>query len=329
MRDAINQYCARIGVDPLLVQGAGGNVSWKDGSTLWVKASGTWLADALKRDIFVPVALDGLTQSLAAGDFSVQPQALEGSTLKPSIETLLHALMPHRVVVHVHAVDVLAHLVRQDWLSSVAERAGDASTWASVGYFKPGAALAHAVWQALSSKPAARVVFLQSHGLVVGGATIGEVDQTLRDVVAGFRGQPGPASEGRSFDETSSAPAGWSAIPDASVQALALDERMSAYLQPAWALYPDHVVFLGARARFVQSTDELTRLAPDVSVAFVLGAGAFAYGELTAARLAQLRCYVDVISRQSAPDQLRTLSDDQIAELLNWDAERYRQSLSA
>ena len=39
-------YCARIGADPLLVQGAGGNASWKEAGTLWIKASGTWLADA-------------------------------------------------------------------------------------------------------------------------------------------------------------------------------------------------------------------------------------------------------------------------------------------
>jgi hypothetical protein len=48
---------ARVGRNMLLVQGAGGNSSIKDGDVLWVKASGTWLADADAKDIFVPVSL--------------------------------------------------------------------------------------------------------------------------------------------------------------------------------------------------------------------------------------------------------------------------------
>jgi rhamnose utilization protein RhaD (predicted bifunctional aldolase and dehydrogenase) len=46
LQASVINYCSTIGRDPLLVQGAGGNVSWKEGNTLWIKASGTWLADA-------------------------------------------------------------------------------------------------------------------------------------------------------------------------------------------------------------------------------------------------------------------------------------------
>ena len=51
-RISVEDFCSRIGADPLLVQGAGGNVSWKKGSVLWIKASGTWLAHA-KKTIFL------------------------------------------------------------------------------------------------------------------------------------------------------------------------------------------------------------------------------------------------------------------------------------
>lgn len=56
----LNELCrmsARVGRNILLVQGAGGNSSVKEDDVLWVKASGTWLADAEDKDIFVPVAL--------------------------------------------------------------------------------------------------------------------------------------------------------------------------------------------------------------------------------------------------------------------------------
>src|SRR5690348_5482698 len=122
MRTVIERFCARIGRDPLLVQGAGGNVSWKDGDTLWVKASGTWLAEATQKDIFVPVDLRQLRTATARGDFSVVPVPIRATILRPSIETLLHSLMSHRIVVHLHAVDVLAHLVRASFPASILER---------------------------------------------------------------------------------------------------------------------------------------------------------------------------------------------------------------
>ena len=49
----------------------------------------------------------------------------------------------------------------------------------------------------------------------------------------------------------------------------------------------------------------------------------------TAAQKCQLRCYYDVITRQGASDKLATLSDRQVSELLDWDAEKFRQILAS
>ena len=45
----------KYGRDSALIQGAGGNTSLKENGVLWVKASGCWLSDAIKNDIFVPI----------------------------------------------------------------------------------------------------------------------------------------------------------------------------------------------------------------------------------------------------------------------------------
>ena len=55
LSESVIDFCSDIGGDAFLVQGAGGNVSWKDGDTLWVKASGTWLSEAKYKEIFLPV----------------------------------------------------------------------------------------------------------------------------------------------------------------------------------------------------------------------------------------------------------------------------------
>ena len=76
----IKSYCAQIGSDPLLVQGAGGNVSWKDGNTLWIKGSGSWLSDALDDEIFIPVDLYNLNKAIKNSNFKFTPEVLYGAT---------------------------------------------------------------------------------------------------------------------------------------------------------------------------------------------------------------------------------------------------------
>jgi len=47
---------------------------------------------------------------------------------------------------------------------------------------------------------------------------------------------------------------------------------------------------------------------------------------LNEAKKAQLRCYAEILVRQPPGVALSILSLEQIDELLNWDAEKYRQS---
>ena len=78
----VKQFCARIGTDPLLVQGPGGNVSWKDDDVLWIKASGKWLAKACDEEIFVPVSLSYLQEAISNKNFSCSPLILGGTKLR-------------------------------------------------------------------------------------------------------------------------------------------------------------------------------------------------------------------------------------------------------
>ncbi len=110
--DDLRSMSARVGRNILLVQGAGGNSSIKDGDVLWVKASGTWLADANDKDIFVPVSLSAARAALERGDERVPLAHGAETALRASIETSLHALMPHPVVLHVHSVNTIAWAVR-------------------------------------------------------------------------------------------------------------------------------------------------------------------------------------------------------------------------
>lgn len=331
-RAHVEAFCASAGANPLLVQGAGGNASWKDGDTLWIKASGTWLADAQQQDIFVPVDLDALRVALSTGNFAVTPVVRGTSTLRPSIETVLHALMPHQVVVHVHAIDVLAHLVQRDWQDVLAKRIGTQMRWVAAGYRKPGAELAAEVAAALSGAEA-NVVFLENHGVVVGGASVQEVESTLeflqkamqlpaRPTCAGAAPAPPVSVDGAVFAPLAAGP----------VHCLAQDPGMFARLHDAWALYPDHVVFLGAEAPAWSTVEDFAAAlaggAPVPEFAIIAGVGVFAQPSFGLAKQIQLQCYHDVLARLPEGAAVHTLSLQQIGELLNWELEKYRMRLA-
>ena len=324
LRTGVEAYCARLGADRLMVQAAGGNVSWKDDDTLWIKASGTWLADAVTKNIFVPVDLGHLRTAIAAGDFDAKPQPRAGATLRPSIETLLHALMPHRVVVHLHAIEVLARLVRADWRGVFARALPSSLRWAGIDYQKPGRPLAEAVAGAMAGASNVDVVFLGNHGVVIGGASVDEVDERLA-----LLGRVCAALNAPSADATSTATAtvnDYAPVGGVDIQRLARDPVCFARLAEAWALYPDHVVFLGAAPALHDAVPADTSGSPELI--FVRDVGVFARPTFGTTKLAQLQCYRDVLVRQEDVARIRTLSITQIGELLDWDAEKYRQAMA-
>ena len=150
---ALRELSAALGADPLQTQGAGGNISIKRDGILWIKASGTWLADALAHDIMTPVRLDPLREAIAQRD----PRAaaavdfvdsdLNASGLRPSIETSVHAAISSPVVVHIHCVNTIALAVRRDGETLMRERLRRQADVVSafVPYRKPGLPLALAV----------------------------------------------------------------------------------------------------------------------------------------------------------------------------------------
>ena len=329
-RTSVIEYCSAIGADPLLVQGAGGNVSWKEEDTLWVKASGTWLAEAAGKDIFVPVDLPHLRAAIASGDFSVTPRLCRESVLRPSIETLLHALMPHWVVIHLHAIEVLAHLVHDNCQTDFLSLLDPSIHWTMVDYHKPGAALANAVSVALVQNPNVEVIFLKNHGVVIGGADIDEVSRTLNKLTRAL--STPPIGIGGKSPPIPTTLVQYTLVEDADVHLLALNTELFNRLDNDWALYPDHVVFLGARAYAYKSWEDFGEENKDglklPELVFIKGNGVFVKPSFNKAKLAQLRCYHDVLARQYPHSSIKRLTSAQTAELLNWDAEQYRINLS-
>jgi rhamnose utilization protein RhaD (predicted bifunctional aldolase and dehydrogenase) len=248
---ALRGLSAELGADPLWTQGAGGNTSIKQDGIMWIKASGTWLADALAQDIMTPVRLEPLRKAItdddpraaAAVDF-VDAQ-LNANGLRPSIETSVHAIISSSVVVHIHCVNTIALAVRHDGESLVRARLTPHAdvALAFIPYRKPGLPLAHAIAERLTKNT--NVLVLANHGLVVAGETVTEVADRIARVCRALSA-PARAAPRADTEKLASLVEGsdYRLPQDRAAHALALDPKSLAIARLG-SLYPDHVVFLG------------------------------------------------------------------------------------
>lgn len=306
---ALSAVC---GSDSLRVQGPGGNTSIKLGETLWIKASGTELANALDQDIFVAVdRAIALSEAKGAGDGTCQAAILDPERgLRPSIETTFHALIDWPVVAHTHSVATLVHATSDQGIAAAKSKLAGLPV-AFVPYRKPGRPLTEAI--AAEMTPSIQVFILGNHGLIVAGdsaehvtALMGEVERRLAMPVLL-----------ESTQATGSAPDGfgWS-----QANALALDERLF-ILAATGSYYPDHVVFLGPGLP--------TKPVEGAPACLIEGQGLAIRTGATPAQRAMAQCLCDVLTRLPSDWVPIAIGSDAEAELLNWDAEKYRQALAA
>jgi rhamnulose-1-phosphate aldolase/alcohol dehydrogenase len=168
-----------VGSDPRLVVWGGGNTSIKTNETdfrgrptyvLRVKGSGSDLKAVVRGD-FPGVRMDDVLPLMGRDDMSDEEMVeylgmtlMEPGSPRPSIETLLHAFVPARSVVHSHADAILAltNNVRPE--ETLAEAFG--GELAIVPYRRPGFLLSKQVGEAVRDNPGIKGVILLNHGLI-------------------------------------------------------------------------------------------------------------------------------------------------------------------
>lgn len=313
--DAFRALSARLGQDPLRVQGPGGNTSLKDGDVLWIKASGTELAQGEAQNIFVPVSRPAALAEARgeAGDGSCKSTVLDPeNTLRPSIETTFHAALDWAVVAHTHSVATLVHAICPEGrIAALDKLAGLPAV--VVPYAKPGLPLTRDILS--RATPETQIFILQNHGLIVCGASVEATSALMEEVETRLAMAPRAVKH-----ETPDQPP-----PNGHIWAdeswIAHDDR-AATLAQSGAYYPDHVVFLGPT---LPAPDD-TGTAP---LRIIAGQGVALRADATASQKAMLTCLSDILRRLPAEWTPAPIGAEAEASLLNWDAEKYRQALAA
>jgi rhamnose utilization protein RhaD (predicted bifunctional aldolase and dehydrogenase) len=305
------QFCklsAEIGRNPLLVQGAGGNTSIKEDGLLWVKASGTWLSEATEKKTMVAVDLAKLQQAMAQNDERVEkPQHFKADpteSLRPSIETVVHASLKHRVVLHVHCVETISWAVLQN-AEKLLVAPLEGLDWVFIPYRRPGLPLAREIQSKITEQT--NVLILGNHGLVVAADSIEEAHELLLDVHQRLRRSKREVTITKSnFD-----------LPSES------NYREADFFAQGIA---HDTISLNSSSNL----DQLERNQPDtLPKAFIIpGQAVLVHKQAPRGTDEMLLSLTEVGARLQPNDLVQKLTFKDEAELLNWDAEKYRQELA-
>jgi len=332
----LRSLSARIGRDPLLIQGAGGNSSVKIEGVLWVKASGTWLQDAERTPIFLPLDLEKARDAFSACEEKIAalPFADVSAGLRPSVETSLHAFLPQAMVFHVHSVNAIAWCVRKEGPRLLGQRLAGLN-WAWLDYCRPGLPLALEAAALARRQVAPEVLMLGNHGLVVAGADCAQVEALLAEVEHRLRLdlRPSPMPRMDALEGLAkSSP--YRPAESAVIHGIATDPQCLS-IAGAGSLYPDHVVFLGPAARVLGDEERPAAIARRAgeeghappALLLAPGCGALMRSDLSPEAVALAECLGEVLARVLDGAAVSYLGAAEERALLGWDAEKYRKSL--
>lgn len=194
---ALRVYTTRLlGGDPRLVLHGGGNTSVKttaqdllgdDVPVLRVKGSGWDMGDiepaGLPAVRLEPLrrlqALDALTDEDMV-NFQ-RGNLLDSASPNPSVETLLHAFLPHKVIDHTHSTAVLSLTDQPDGDDICLQVYGDRMGY--VPYIMPGFDLAKSAAEFQAASPDVEGLILHKHGIFTFGETAQEAYERMIDAV--------------------------------------------------------------------------------------------------------------------------------------------------
>jgi len=329
---SLRDLSARVGSDPLFVQASNGNTSIKLDGILWIKASGKCLAHAMQEEMFVPLDLARVKESIQ-NDTEIASPYTPNHELSPSIETAMHAFLRHRVVLHVHSVNAIAWAIHLDGPDLLTQRLAGLH-WQWIPYAASGIPLAREIEKAVAGRPETDVLILGNHGLVVGGPDCRTAEKLLCEVERRLAITP------RRFPKPDTAVLAMIArfsrwqFPDVDLlHALGTDAESRKILRGG-VLYPCQAIFLGPTMPLLPPTAVISKFterwnAAGGTPAFVAveRSGVMLNEKMTSAERATLHGLVQVTLRTEESARLSYLKEAEVMGVLSQNTHCYKEVL--
>lgn len=198
----------KFGQDSRFVIAGGGNTSYKDENRLWVKASGHALA-TITEDGFAVLdraLLNEMGEKAYNEDTAIREEQVKNDLSvacitkdrRPSVETSLHNCMGFAFVVHLHPTLVNGLMCSVNAEAACKEIFPDALY---IEYTDPGYTLFKKVYDRIKAYKAEKgkepqVLFLQNHGIFVGGDTTAEIEGIYSEVLGKLEAKVAALPEG-------------------------------------------------------------------------------------------------------------------------------------
>lgn len=198
----------KFGQDSRFVIAGGGNTSYKDENRLWVKASGHALA-TITEDGFAVLdraLLNEMGEKAYNEDTAIREEQVKNDLSvacitkdrRPSVETSLHNCMGFAFVVHLHPTLVNGLMCSMNAEAACKEIFPDALY---IEYTDPGYTLFKKVYDRIKAYKAEKgkepqVIFLQNHGIFVGGDTTAEIEGIYSEVLGKLEAKVAALPEG-------------------------------------------------------------------------------------------------------------------------------------
>ena len=321
----------KLGKNKQLVQAAGGNTSIKSDNSILIKASGTWLINSLKKDIFVELNLTSIKKKInQCKDDNFIEDIISNNNLRPSTETSFHALINFKYVLHVHSTSLIANSIYYESEELLKKQLGNDIVY--VPYIRPGFPLTMIMKDLIDNN--SKVIVLENHGLIVAGNNLNETYELLLEthnkldkIINNI--------DNDSIDQK------FLNIPkyiqkNNHKYNIFKTNNESLLLTFSKSFYPDHVIFLGPGITFFKSSVEANKFISDLSkkniqlppYLIIKNFGLFENNNVITASRDMLDCFIEVLIRIDLNLTQKFLTKEQENELLNWDAEIYRQSIN-
>jgi len=354
---------------PDYVLAGGGNTSFKNETMLWVKGSGTSLAD-INPERFVAMDLarlramlatnypkdDAGRESAALSDMMAARLAGEESK-RPSVEALLHGIFPYAYVLHVHPALINGLTCGMQGEKYCSELFGSGALW--IPLTKPGHILAlkcSAVFKKYENENGThpKIVFLQNHGIFVAADTTGEIDAMMSDVVAKIKNclKIAPDASETDFDRERAcrvAPA-LRMLYDSSGKSAAVftANKLTDCFASRWSevekitepFSPDHIVYCGDNPLLIEDETNLrggfdnyvNKKGIRPKIALIKGLGFFALGPTVKEANAARDLFLDAMRVATYAESfggLNHLPREFTDFIMNWEVESYRQKVAS
>ncbi|WP_430813824.1 class II aldolase/adducin family protein [Carboxylicivirga sp. RSCT41] len=199
MEDNLNELInlsQKFGKNPDYIIAGGGNSSYKNKNLMWVKASGTSMANIDEKGF---VCLDRkMMRVLSEKKYSedaklreeevkqdLQKAILSPDGKRPSVEASMHEVIQYKYIMHTHPTLVNGVLCAKNSKEEIKEIWGDEVVY--VPYTDPGYILFKKVELALEDfrlekRKEAQIIFLENHGVFVGADTCKEIEEIYENV---------------------------------------------------------------------------------------------------------------------------------------------------